>query len=220
MKRIGLLKADPRPFEEMYAAWLPDIQWKIYNVHLGELPASTGECEAWIGTGSRYSVYDDEPWIHAYAGLVRRFHAGAAPFVGVCFGHQMLGHALGGRVARSERGWCIGVHQFTVQRQATWMRPRLETFGVVMSCQDQVEELPPGATLLAGNANCPHGMFQLGPLLGIQGHPEYTPEYSEALMLSRLDRIGAERVRQGQASLADPRHPRELGAWIRNFLGL
>lgn len=219
MKRIGLLKADPRPFETMYAAWLPDVEWKIYNVHLGELPQSTTECAAWIGTGSRYSVYDDEPWIHGYAALVRRFHAESTRFVGVCFGQQMLGHALGGRVTRNPAGWCIGVHQFTVRRRAPWMQPRLDTFGVVMSCQDQVEELPPGAILLAGNDSCLHGMFQLGSLLGIQGHPEYTPEYSESLMLSRIDRIGADRVHQGQASLADPRHPRELGEWILHFLG-
>lgn len=217
---IGLLKCDPRPFEALYAAWLPDVDWRIYNVHTGELPASPGECAAWIGTGSSYSVYDDEPWIHAYAGLVRRFHAAASPFAGVCFGHQMIGHALGGRVARSERGWCIGIHQFTIHQHAPWMEPRLDTFGVVMSCQDQVERLPPGATLLAGNQACPAGMFQLGSLLAIQGHPEYTPEYSESLMLSRIGRIGPDRVRHAQASLTHPRHPLELAAWVRNFLGV
>ena len=88
-----------------------------------------------------------------------------------------------------------------------------------MSCQDQVQLPPPGATVLAGNESCPVGLFQVGPrTLGIQGHPEYTPEYSEALMLSRVDRIGAERVKEGRASLGDARHSAELGQWVKNFL--
>lgn len=216
--KIGLLKCDPRPFEEMYAAWLPNEEWRVYNVHQGELPRSLTECEGWVGSGSRYSVYDDEPWIHAYADLVRRFHAHAVPFVGICFGHQMIGHALGGRVARHAGGWCIGVHQFAVRVRRSWMQPPLASFGAVMSCQDQVEELPPGAVTLASNESCPAGMFEAGSLLGLQGHPEYTPEYAESLMLSRMERIGAGPVSAARATLRDPRHSAELGSWVLNFL--
>jgi GMP synthase-like glutamine amidotransferase len=216
--KLGLLKCDPRPFEAMYAAWLPDVEWVVYDVFDGRLPANANECEGWVGTGSRYSVYEDQPWIRAYADLVRDYHAGAVPFVGICFGHQMIGHALGGLVARSEGGWCVGIQQFAISRTAPWMTPPLAEFGVVMSCQDQVRVPPPGATILAGNATCPVGMLQVGRMLGIQGHPEYTPDYSEELMLSRLDRIGEARVRSAQTTLNNPRHSEELGRWVKNFL--
>jgi GMP synthase-like glutamine amidotransferase len=210
--KLGLLKCDPRPFELQYAAWLPDVDWCVYDVHLGQLPASPDECEGWVGTGSRYSVYDDEPWIHAYAELVREYHKADAPFVGICFGYQMIAHALGGRVGRNPDGWCVGIHQCRVYQRATWMAPPLDSFGLVMSCQDHIEALPPGAAQLA------EGMFQIGRMLGLKGHPEYTPEYSASLMELRRERIGEERVKAGMASLGDPRHPEELGVWIRNFL--
>ena len=112
----------------------------------------------------------------------------------------------------------MGIHRFPVLRQAPWMQPPLASFGVVMSCQDQVTELPPGATLLAGTAECPVGMFQVGRMLAIQGHPEYTPEYARAQMESRRERIGAATVEAGLATLSDARHSVELGAWIRRFL--
>ncbi len=216
--KLGLLKSDARPFDVMYAAWLPEVEWRVYEIHSGHFPESLTECDGWVGTGSRDSVYDDALWIHTYAALVRALRALNAPFAGICFGHQMIAHALGGRVARSEGGWCVGVHQFTVRQHEPWMTPPLDSFGVVMSCQDQVRELPPGATLLAGNDRCQVGMFQAGSMLAIQGHPEYTAEYSGAQMLARAERIGEERVREGMKSLAQPRHSRELGAWICKFL--
>ena len=176
-------------------------------------PASPDECEGWVGTGSRYSVYDDEPWIHAYAALVREDHKADAPFVGICFGYQMIAHALGGaRRARIPRAGASAFISARCTSAATWMTPPLDSFGLVMSCQDHIEALPPGATQLAD------GMFQIGRMLGIKGHPEYTPEYSASLMELRRERIGEERVKAGMASLGDPRHSEELGAWVRNFL--
>lgn len=223
--KIGLLQCDHvaeqfRPqfgdYDGIFARWLP-ADWKVYDITKGEAPAGLAECEAYVATGSKASVYDDEPWVHGFAELVRRMHAAGRPFLGVCFGHQMMGHALGGRVAKSERGWGIGVHEFEVVRREPWMEPPLPRIGVLMSCQDQVQELPPDATVLAASEFCPVAMFRVGSLLGIQGHPEFTPEYSEALMLHRVERIGAERVAAARATLGHTRHSAELARWTMNF---
>lgn len=223
--KIGLLQCDhvaeqfrPRfgDYDAIFARWLA-AEWKVYDVAGGETPADPDECEAYIATGSKASVYDDEPWVHGFADLVRRIHSAARPFLGVCFGHQMIGHALGGRVEKSERGWGIGVHEFRVVRKEPWMQPPLESFGVLMSCQDQVRELPPEATVLASSGFCPVAAFRVGSLLGIQGHPEFTPEYADALMTYRLGRIGEERVAAARATLGNPRHSAELASWALNF---
>jgi GMP synthase-like glutamine amidotransferase len=224
--KLGLLQCDHvqealQPefgdYDGMFQRWLPG-DWRVYDLTKGERPAEMDECDAYITTGSKASVYDDELWVNGFAQLVRDIHAANKPFLGVCFGHQMMAHALGGAVAKSPKGWGIGIHEFRVVHKEAWMQPPLENVRVLMSCQDQVEQLPPGAKVLAGNEFCPVGIYQVGNMLGVQGHPEFTVEYSEALMLKRVDRIGAEKVAAAQATLRLGAHSAEFAKWALAFL--
>jgi GMP synthase-like glutamine amidotransferase len=224
--KLGLLQCDHTAdtvrhiagdYDGMFARWLP-AEWRVYDLTLGQAPENLDECDAYVATGSKASVYDDEPWIHAFAELTRRIHAANKPFLGVCFGHQMMGHALGGRVAKSPNGWGIGVHSFALETAEPWMDPPAARINVLMSCQDQVLELPPGAHVLGGNAHCPVGLFRVGNMLGIQGHPEFTPAYAEALLRLRRERIGAEKVDAALATLDAPLHAATLESWARRFL--
>lgn len=224
--KLGLLQCDHVPdqflhiagdYNDMFARWLPG-DWRAYDLAAGDSPTDLDECDAYVTTGSRTSVYDDEPWIHAFADLVRRIHAANKPFLGVCYGHQMMAHALGGRVAKSPRGWGVGVHQFRVTQTQSWMQPPAASINVLMSCQDQVEQLPPNAVVLAGDDHCPVGMFRVGAsLLGIQGHPEWTSAYAEVLLQYRRDRIGAPAVDTALATLDRPTHTDLLRRWVLQF---
>lgn len=224
--KLGLLQCDHTlesvrhiagDYDEMFARWLP-ASWSVYDLTRGEAPQDLNDCDAYITTGSKASVYDDEPWIHNFAALTQRIHAANKPYLGVCFGHQMMGHALGGRVAKSPNGWGIGIHTFTVTKHEEWMQPSAPTVNILMSCQDQVLELPPGAEVLGGNVHCPVGIFRLGNMLGIQGHPEFTPAYAEALLHLRRERIGPERVDKALATLHLPLDAQLLAQWVRKFV--
>ena len=83
---------------------------------LGELPATLDACDAYLCTGSRASVYDEAGWIHALKDFVRQAYAAGKPFVGICFGHQMLAEALGGKTSKAPQGWGAGIHTVEVVR--------------------------------------------------------------------------------------------------------
>lgn len=226
--KIGLLECDHvipelRPiggdYREMFPALLPELEFVNFDVCNGQFPASANDCDAWLCTGSKYSVYDEVDWILELKSFVRELRDRERKFVGVCFGHQMLGEALGGRVQKGAAGWCVGVHAFETVEQEGWMDPFHQKFNLPMSCQDQVLELPPDSKVLASSGDCPVAMFRVGErMLGIQPHPEFPVAYAGALMEMRVERIGEEKVRAGRESLALTVHDQIVAQWIRRFL--
>ena len=224
--RLGLLLCDhiapafqdiASGYPELFAAWLAGVEWEVYAVCDGQFPTDLDTCAAWVCTGSRASVYEDVPWIHRLSALVRRLHDEGRPYLGVCFGHQMLAAALGGRVSASPRGWCVGVHRFEVDPVMPWMQPPLPHLDLLMMCQDQVMALPPGSQVLARGEACPIGMFATGRMLGIQAHPEFLPAYEAALLHSRRDRIGPAKVDAALATLERPLDVAPLARWVHHF---
>jgi GMP synthase-like glutamine amidotransferase len=222
--RIGLLVCDhvspelrgiSGDYEDMFRRLFADhgeVDIVAYDVIVGDLPSDPEECDAWLTTGSRHSVNDDETWIRALEGFIRTVAETEVPFIGICFGHQMLAKALGGSVVRSEQGWGVGVKEVEV-------RPELglgKSYRVLTSHQDQVETIPSGGEILGWNEHCPVSMLRVGSkMLGIQGHPEFDPAYSRALMELRRGRAIPEPiVEEGLASLDQAPDSGRLAEWI------
>ena len=230
--RIGLLECDhvreellpiagdyQQMFPALFASAAPDWEFEFFDVCNGDFPASVDACDAYICTGSKSSVYDDEPWIYQLKTFVKQLYKEDKTFIGVCFGHQMLGEALGGKVQKSDVGWCVGVHPFEMLAFENWMNPPLSDFNLLMMCQDQVLSLPPDSTLLAQTPDCPIAMFRVGKkMLGIQAHPEFPKNYNKALMELRVERIGERKVEFGIMSLELPTAEKSIAHWIVNFV--
>ncbi|HYC45763.1 MAG TPA: hypothetical protein VED01_09795 [Burkholderiales bacterium] len=230
--KIGLLGCDDAPphlrhlggtyrdmFRRLLEPHVPGLELAWFELRAGELPAAVDACDAYICTGSRYSVYDDREWIGKLKAFVRTLHETKKLFVGVCFGHQMLAEALGGEVKPADYGWGVGVHEMKVVKPEPWMDPPEEEPKIQYMHSDQVQRLPPDSTVLAQAAHCEVAMFRVGDtMLGIEGHPEFPAAYVEALVNLRKDLIGEARAEEALASLGTPVDDTVVARWIANFL--
>ena len=196
------------------------LAYQLYRVTEGQLPAVPEECDAYLITGSPQGVYDDEPWIKPLEAFINRCYEAQQKLVGICFGHQMLAHALGGRTEKSDKGWGIGLRQFEILEQRPWMNPPLEKGALYFAHQDQVMQLPPNAQLLAGDSFCPNTMFTMGnQVLGVQGHPEFTRSYMGAIVELLRPYMDETTTQEGLASLEQGAADNKVMAqWIVNFL--
>lgn len=174
--------------------------------------------DAFLVTGSRHSAYDDLPWIAPLARFITDVVDAEMPLAGICFGHQLIAQQLGGAVERAAGGWGVGVHRADVVAPRPWMDPRSDTFNLVVSHQDQVVALPPGAELIATSEHASVAAFQAGSALGLQGHPEFSPAYSAALMAHRRDRIPEPVISAGEASLTTSTDHATVTTWLGRFL--
>jgi len=226
--RIGILLADrvlPEyraafgDYQSMFAATLgaAGVVFDGFDVQAGRYPQRLADCDGYVITGSRFSVYDKDAWVVRLAAFVRELHRARTPTVGICFGHQMIAHALGGETTRAT-GWGVGVHAWDVLSQEPWMRPPLPRLRLLASHQDQVRALPPGARPLATSAFCRHAGFTLGDhMLAWQGHPEFPKGYAAALMRSRQAILG-DAFKPGLRSLRQATDEGVVAGWIVRFL--
>jgi len=161
-----------------------------FDVNARQLPSGF-EFDAVVVTGSRSSVYDDEPWIDDLTDWLAAAHARDLPILGVCYGHQALAAALGGRVEYMGE-FEIGYRQVSHSGDELFSGID-EAFTVFTTHQDRVAELPPGATEIATNDYGVHG-FRKGNAWGVQFHPEYDTAMAEHVTRAKEEYLGADGV--------------------------
>ncbi len=229
--KLGILKADDvRPelveefgeYSDMVAKIMlaidSNLQIEVYDVYHGQYPAHIDEVDVYAVTGSKCSVYDELDWVFQLTDFVQQLHQARKKFVGLCFGHQMIAHALGGKAEKSLKGWGVGVQTYfsTEAGKAQGLAP---SFELKVSHQDQVTALPPNSELLAGNNFCPNAMFKLSDhILSLQGHPEFSKGYMQGLLPLRREQLGQDLMNRALDSLELETHDRDVNQVIYNFL--
>lgn len=210
----------PSMFERLLRAADPDLEFAVYHVTSEQLPAAVDECDAWVVTGSRHGVYDPLPWIEPLKRFLKAAYDAGVPIVGICFGHQLLAEALGGRAVKSDKGWGLGVKRYMVHRKPDWMTGIDGEFSLYALHQDQVVELPDDAEVLAGSEFCPYAVLAYrGNAISIQPHPEFQTEYLRDLIEHRrATSLSDSDADAGLATLDAPIHTRQVAEWIVNFL--
>ncbi len=195
--KVGILETG-RPPEEllrrhgdypaMVASWLgvPEAKVKSYGVLDGEIPATPAENDLWIITGSRFGVYEDHTWIAPLEQFIRDCRDAGSKMFGICFGHQIIAQALGGRVDKSHKGWGLGPHDYAAVDWPAKLAPAPENIRIQAFHQDQVVEPPKGAQRIATSPFCENAaLWYPGFAVTVQGHPEFGKAYVDDLLTSR-----------------------------------
>jgi len=206
-------------FISLFQKYAPSVRLFVFDIQKDIYPNNLNDYAGFLSTGSPESVYDDFSWINTYKSFTHKLFLNGHKHVGICFGHQMIAEALGGKVEKSERDWGIGIKSFQIFSSTLWMNDKkLENYSLIVSHQDQVVKLPKNAKVIAGNDHCPVGIFTIGDhVLGIQQHPEFTKEYHTASMNSRRNIINPELIESALKSMDQKTDSGIVAKWIENF---
>jgi len=202
-------------YPAMFADMLgPGFEIESFDVQAGDFP-DPGNHQAVLITGSPAGVYEELDWLPGLFDFIRA--ANDSRMIGVCFGHQAMAAALGGRVEKSDKGWGAGLHHYAIDRVEPWM-DEVETIAAPASHQDQVVLQPPNTEVLISSAFTPYAglAWTDRPAISLQFHPEFSPDFAKALIAERYDRVPDPDA--AIASLDAPNDSARVAGWIRRFL--
>lgn len=170
------VQADRGDYDSMFAKLLEGygFEFETYDVVNESYPNSPDEMDGWIITGSKHGAYEDHPWIPPLEEFIRATHAAGVPMVGICFGHQIIAQALGGKVVKFDGGWAVGGTDYDIEGQ---------DLNLNAWHQDQVVELPADAKVIGSNDFCANAALMYGnTIYTIQPHPEFDAKIMEHLI--------------------------------------
>jgi GMP synthase-like glutamine amidotransferase len=205
--------------QNMFAAVDDSIEFEIFDCQAGQYPDQPGAYDFFITTGSRAGAYEDHPWIKPLIEFVKRLEREKIKLIGICFGHQIIAEALGGKVEKSDKGWGVGIASNSIVNTPAWMVPAKTELNILVSHQDQITQLPEQARVIAQSEFCPYFFIQWSDhFISVQGHPEWQPEYSKALMMHRRGIIPAATIDTALESLAVKPDNELFTQWMLNFI--
>ncbi len=187
-----------------YEDWIADAMRlerdavDVVSVYEGEPLPDPASVAGVVVTGSSAMVSDREDWSERTAAWLADAARARTPLLGICYGHQLLAHALGGRVGRNPRGREIGsvtVELLEAAGNDALLGALPGEIVVQVTHIESVLELPAGARLLASSAADPHHAFSVGDSIwGVQFHPEFDGDVIRAYLDARREIIRGEGI--------------------------
>ena len=186
--RIGILKCGQSPeilrgdlgdYDSMFERLLAGrgFDFSSYHVEEMEFPEDIHAADGWLLTGSRHGAYEDHPFIPPLEDFIRKAYAEHVPMVGICFGHQIIAQALGGKVEKFNGGWSVGAQDYDFGDEKLTLNAWH---------QDQVVTRPDGAEVAATSGFCENAaLIYPGRAFTVQAHPEFSDGFVQGLMDTR-----------------------------------
>lgn len=219
--RIGILQtglapdalaADMGDYPDMFARLLAGngFTFQTYRVVEMQFPKDVHDADGWLLTGSRHGVYEDHAFIPPLEDFIRASYAAAVPMVGVCFGHQIIAQALGGKVEKFKDGWAVGATDYDFGGEKLTLNAWHK---------DQVTQVPPDAEVIASNDFCANAALVYNDrAFTVQAHPEFRPEFVDGLMQTRgKGVVPDDLMARATKRLDDPINDATIAGRIANF---
>ncbi|WP_226467246.1 glutamine amidotransferase [Luteimonas panaciterrae] len=207
------------------AAGLERDRAVVVDVERGDsLPTREGFAGV-IVTGSAAMVTDRHDWSERSAEWLREAAHAGVPIFGICYGHQLLAHALGGEVGDNPKGREMGTVEVGLSPQA----PADSLFaGLPARFRAQTTHLqtvlraPEGAAVLAMSEQDGCHAFRWGDRVwGVQFHPEFSSTHMRGYVRARADALGREGIDAHAVSRnisATPHARSVLRRFVRRFV--
>jgi len=171
---------------------------QVVRPSLGEMLPAAHTVAGAIITGSWNMVTDREDWSELTAAWVREAFAHDVPLLGICYGHQLMAHALGGVVDYHPKGrelGCYGVRTLADLADDPLLHDLPDAFDALLSHEQSVITAPEGARVLACSTHDPHQILRYSPhALSVQFHPEFSPALMQACITRRREQLLGEGV--------------------------
>ena len=209
----------PPMFLRMFSAAGHEFDHESVAIYDGAPFPEIAGLDAVLITGSVAGVYDDYVWLDPLRAFIRAAYAANTPMLGICFGHQIMADALGGDVRKSEKGWGMGRHTYTVAACPAGLEA-ISALSIACSHQDQVIAPPPEADVFLASEFTPNAglAYRNGRAISLQPHPEFTDDYARALAEMRRGRAPDTVIDTAIASLGLPSDSLRTAAWLGRFL--
>lgn len=220
--KIGILQTGRAPdalietsgdYDQMFRQLLAGqgFEFETFAVLDGQFPENAEAADGWLITGSRHGVYEDHAWIPPLEDLIRAIDAQKRPLAGICFGHQIIAQALGGKVEKFDGGWAIG--HVTYEQDGAPLT--LNAWH-----QDQVVDRPATARVLAGNDFCVNGILAYGDhIWTLQPHPEFSSAFTAELIEKRGRGVLPDEILdQAAAGLGAPVDNLSIATFLAEFM--
>ena len=186
-------------------------EYIVVRPDLGEALPEPATISAAILSGSWAMVTDRADWSERTAAWIRYAVAQQLPLLGVCYGHQLMAYALGGKVGDNPNGWERGLQQLVsspARQQDALLASLPPHFTAWLSHRQSVLTPPASAQILAGSPQDPCQILRYSPqALSVQFHPEFTGEIMLACLQNSLGEAQADSLMKGQQ---EPEWPRQL----------
>lgn len=200
-----------------------DFNFSTFDVRDDVFPETLQGFDAWIITGSKFNVEDNDPWMIKLKQIIRDLYDQHVPILGICFGHQMVADAFDGEVGQNPNGWGVGLHSYRLDRHPKGIPAETQSFTISAMHRYQVTKKPSNAEVFASSEFCPFaGLVYDDRILTFQAHPEFMLDYEKQLVALRKGEVIPEEEADAGLATCNQQGAKtdsvELAHWMARFI--